>query len=212
MTEITAHTIYGWFRKLIEIHQRVVLDNSIIHVVEISGCLRRAYYDRNIPRARLDVHNVVMAIGNGIHYQLQELLRSEGWRPEYEVSWDFKKFKLIGHIDLYNPRENIVLELKTVNKVPDKPYDSHVIQVNTYLAMVRSRKGYIAYIARDGNIRVYKVSYDKELWEKAVRRAFYLFYSLRDRKPPKPEQSFLCSYCPYKWKCFKEMNKGGENL
>ena len=201
VTSIDARVVYSWFRKLVERTARVNYSSNVIHVGEVSGCLRRAYYDRKTLKPTLDIKNVVATIGNGVHYQLQDLLKEEGWRSEVEVSWDFKKFKLIGHIDLF--KENVVLEIKTVSKIPEKPYLPHLRQVNAYLIMAHAKKGYIIYIAKNGYVRVYDVKPDKKLWRETVKRAFHLWYSLKENKPPKPEFSPLCQYCEFKWRCYK---------
>jgi len=202
--EIRESTIYEWFRKLLESSQRLFHSNDVIHVSEVSGCLRKAYYTRRTPMKAADTVHVIMTIGNGVHQQLQQYLVSQGWRSEVEVIWNFKKFRLTGHIDLYHPKENIVVELKTINKKPGKPYQNHLIQLNAYMKMINAAKGYLVYIARDGHVKVFRHRFDKQLWSQTIKRAFYLWYSLRDNKPPKPERSPLCNYCPFRWTCFSK--------
>jgi len=201
---IDARTVYGWFKKLIERTSRVVYDSNAIHVSEVSGCLRKAFYERKTVRPTLDVRNVIMAIGNGVHWQLQELLKEEGWKSEVKTEWDLKKFKLIGHIDLFNPEENIVLELKTIGRVPERPYLPHLRQINAYLIMIKARKGYLVYIGKNGAIRVFDVKFDRKLWRKTIKRAFHLWYCLQENRPPKPEFSGLCSFCEFKWRCYNQ--------
>lgn len=201
--EIRSSTIYEWIRKSLEDSQRLFHSNDVIHVSEVSGCLRKAYYTRRTPMKAADIVYVIMTIGNGVHQQLQQYLAGQGWRSEVEVIWNFKRFRLTGHIDLYHPGENIVLELKTISKKPGKPYQNHLIQLNAYMKMISAAKGYLVYIARDGHVKVFNHSFDKRLWSQTIKRAFYLWYSLRDNKPPKPEQTPLCNYCPFKWKCYR---------
>ena len=112
---------------------------------------------------------------------------------------------------MINPRENIILEIKTTSKVPDKPYFPHLRQINAYLIMARARKGYLIYIGKDGKVRVFEAKPNKRLWRETVERAFRLWHSLKDNKPPKPEFSPLCNLCEYKWKCFsfKKSSQGG---
>ncbi len=211
VTVINAQTVYSWFRRIIEKSSRVHYGSDIIHVGEVSGCLRKAYYDRKSLKATLDIKNVIMAIGNGVHVALQDLLREEGWIDELEVEWNLGKFKLVGHVDLYNPRENIVLEIKTTGKVPEKPYLPHLRQLNAYLIMSKARKGYLIYIGKDGKVRVFDLKPGKRLWKETVKRAFHLWYSLRENRPPKPEFSLLCSFCEHRWRCFS-FKKGGQGV
>ena len=114
---LTAETVYGWFREIIEKRRRLYSSDRI-HVSEVSGCLRRAYYERTRPRPALDPSNVVMLIGNGVHEKLQELLSRKGWLAEVEARYRVRDFWLVGHADLYHPDEQLVVELKTTNKAP----------------------------------------------------------------------------------------------
>ena len=201
---IDARTVYGWFREIIERTSRVHYSSDIIHVSEVSNCLRKAFYDRKVAKPTLDIKNILKVIGNGVHYQHQEFLRTKGFVTESEVKRDFKKFKLVGHIDLLNPKENLIIEIKTVNKIPQRPYLSHIRQLNAYLIMSRTKEGELIYISRDGGVKIYHLKPDKRLWRETVKRAFYLWHSLKENKPPEPEFSPLCNLCEFKWKCFSK--------
>ncbi len=208
--EITKSIVYGWIHEVMAANQRVYYSNDVINVSEITGCLRKSYYTRLYPlRPREAISLVIMSFGNGIHSQLQEHLTAKGWMSEVEVSWDLRYFRLVGHADLYHPGKNIVIELKTTSRVPDKPYHSHIMQLNSYQAMLRAEKGYLIYIARDGRVEVYPHKYDKQLWNQTIKRAFHYYFSLQKKRTPKPEPSPLCKYCPFKWKCYQE--KGDDN-
>ena len=199
---IDAKVVYNWFRKIIEKSSRVVYDSNIIHISEVSGCLRKAYFERKTLKPALDVKNVVATIGNGIHWQLQELLRNEGWQSEVEVQYDLKKFKLMGHIDLM--KEKTIIELKTTSKAPETPYKNHLRQVNAYLIMAKAKKAYLIYIGRNGIIKVFNIKFDKKIWRETIKRAFHLWYCLQENRPPKPEFSGLCSFCEFKWRCYNQ--------
>ncbi len=198
---LTAETVYGWFRELIE-RRRRLYSSDRVHVSEVAGCLRRAYYERTRPRPALDPSNVVMLIGNGVHEKLQELLASRGWLAEVEARYRIKDFWLVGHADLYHPDEQLVVELKTTNKAPEEPYRSHLIQLNAYLYMLRARRGYIVYIARNGEVKVYKHRFDKSLWRQTIQRAIALRESITRKKKPPKEPGPWCTYCPYRWLCY----------
>lgn len=205
IVEITKSTIYEWIRGVMADNQRVYYSSDIIHVSEITSCMRKSYYARLYPlRPREAVSLVLMSFGNGIHSQLQEYLVPRGWMSEVEVSWDLRYFKLVGHADLYHPGEDIVVELKTTSRIPDKPYPSHVMQLNSYQAMLRAKKGYVVYISRNGEVGVYPHKYDKQLWGYTIKRAFHYYFSLKKSRTPRPEPSPLCNYCPFRWKCYQE--------
>ncbi len=201
---ITKATVYDWIRQSLAVNQRVYYSSDVIHVSEVSECLRKAYYTRTAPLKPNEAALIIMSFGNGLHNQLQEYLVSQGWKSEVEVSWNFKYFRLIGHIDLYNPTNNTVLEIKTTNKIPDNPYPNHVMQLNSYQAMIKAEKGYLIYISRNGQVEVFPHRFDKRLWKTTIKRAFNYYFSLRKNRAPKPEPSPLCTYCPFKWKCYRE--------
>ena len=198
---LTAETVYGWFRKLIE-RRRRLYSSDRIHVSEVSGCLRRAYYERTRPRPALNPSNVVMLIGDGVHEKLQGLLAKDGWLAEVEARYRIKDFWLVGHADLYHPDEQLVVELKITNKAPENPYKNHLMQLNAYLYMLRARKGHIVYIDRGGSIKVHDTSFDKHLWRQTILRAITLREAITRKTIPSKEPGPWCTYCPYKWLCY----------
>ena len=209
---VTVNTVYGWFKEILQRRRRLYRDD-VIHVSEVSGCLRRAWYTRRFGETIGDAKAVVMNIGNGVHEALQDLLRTKGWRTEYPVEKTFRNFRLVGHIDLWHPKAKVVLEIKTVNKLPEKPYEGHLQQINAYMHLLREKdvRGYLVYISRDGNIRVFNTPKKTLMWNQFIKRAYYLYYSLRDNKPPKREKGPLCQYCEYRWQCLETRKPKTEN-
>jgi CRISPR-associated exonuclease Cas4 len=201
--KLTAATVYSWFRELVEQRRRAYRDN-VIHVSEVAGCLRRAWYERVRPQPALDPNNVVIMVGNGVHEKLQELLAEKGWQSEVEAKYKVKDFWLVGHADLYHPEEQVVLELKTSSKVPEEPYRGHALQINSYIFMLRAKRGYIVYVARDGGVKVFEHRFDKRLWSETVKRAMQLHEAVAERRKPPAEKGPHCRFCPYKWYCFAE--------
>ncbi|RLE86321.1 MAG: hypothetical protein DRN04_19680 [Thermoprotei archaeon] len=84
-------------------------------------------------------------------------LRELGFTTEKQIILEFPNgLKLAGTPDAYN--DEIVLEVKTVNKIPEKPYEHHVLQLNTYLNMLNYDLGLIIYISKkNGKIKVFEV-------------------------------------------------------
>lgn len=202
--EVTKATVYTWIEEILARNQREY-NNSLIYVTEITECMRRHYYIRTHPlKPGEKTTLVLMSIGNGLHRLLQEYLASKGWLSEYIASLEFKKFKLVGHVDLYHPEEKIAVELKTVNSIPEKPFQNHVMQLNAYMSMLNIEKGYIVYIAREGKVEVFPHKLDKELWSETQKRAIQFYLALKRGIPPKPEPSHLCNYCVFKWQCYKQ--------
>ena len=97
-----------------------------IHVTEVTGCLRRAYFHRtvNLPPDA----NYFTFMGTAIHDALLSFIAEE---TEVKVENDI----LIGYADaiIEINGERYVFELKTVRRLPSRPYPSHVEQVNAYM-------------------------------------------------------------------------------
>lgn len=204
--------VIRWLQSAVK--QRVVLDNTVIHVSEVTGCLRKAYYART--RAfKLTPGEAIILLGSQIHEAVQEVLAGMGFEPEFEVAVKRDGIKLVGHIDAYHPDENVVLELKTVRRVPKEPYRSHRFQAEIYGAIVEASEIYIIYISRnDGDVKVFKTSWSENTLDFAVKRAKLLSDCLDKREPPMREPSHLCDFCPFKLECkrisynYNNRNKG----
>lgn len=197
---VTEVDIYRWLLEAVKIRSRVPSGDTI-HVSEVVGCLRRAYYLRT--RAfQLSPANALKLLGDGIHTAFQEVLRREGFETEFKVGIDLKDFRLVGHVDAYHPERAEVLELKTVNQIPERPYDTHLKQAQIYRALASVKHAYIIYISRaDGKVRVFKVDGDRGVLGWAVGRAKALKEALTRGEPPKPEETRLCNHCEFTLVC-----------
>jgi len=195
------------FREILRRELRPYDDNSVIHVGEVCTCLRKAYYNRvygSKDLSHLDENKVViLGLGLSTHLALEEVLREKGYRAEEQILYKTNEVTLAGTPDLiFN---HIVLDIKTVNKIPPKPYDHHVKQVNAYIRMANALMGFIVYICkRDGRIEICPVEYDEEMFKEILERAKVLKECLEKRIPPPKEVGFMCNYCEWEEKCVKD--------
>ena len=87
--------------------------------------------------------NLVMFRGKAIHEWIQTRFRMSGWIPEYKLEKtlpiepitlnekEYNHIKIIGHADLYNPTDNVVIEIKTTETAHSiMPY--HLLQAAFY--------------------------------------------------------------------------------
>lgn len=204
---LTADTVYKWFFDIIEREKRVYRPN-VIHVSELTTCLRKSYYNRTRFERRIDVKNIILTIGNGLHRALQAYLRERyGWSFEVELKMKLGEFWLTGHADIVTS-DNDVIEIKTTSKLPGKPYENHLMQLNAYLYMSKARKGYLVYVDKNqGLVRVFKHYRDNKLWEELKQRAHIFWNHLKEKKTPKPERSILCNYCEWRWLCYSKRSR-----
>ncbi len=203
---LSSSTIYEWFFEIMSKERRMHKPN-VIHVSELTQCLLKSYWNRIRVERKIDIKNVIYTIGNGLHKALQDHLAAKGWNAEVELKMKLGPFILVGHADLISP-DNEVVEIKTTSKIPEKPYENHLMQLNAYLYMGKARKGYLVYIDKNqGLVKVFKHYRDNRLWGELKQRAYTFWSHLKEKKAPKPERSILCNYCEWKWLCYSKRSK-----
>jgi CRISPR-associated protein Cas4 len=197
---VTEVDVYRWILEALEDVNVKVFPRDVITASEASSpCLRKAYFDR-VKAPMPSPTDFIKLVGEEAHTRLLEVLKKHGYSVESSFKLKVKDMTLVGRIDAYNDKH--VIEFKVVDEVPEKPYVSHELQVQLYMLAVRISTAYIVYISRrDGRVKVFKVRYSREEAKRAVKRAYRLFLALRDSKPPPPERSPICNYCPYALSC-----------
>ena len=122
-----------------------------IHVTDLTGCLRKAYYDKTTPLP-VPVHSLlVMYAGTAVHAGFEK--NGDG-RSQSELAVEYGG--VVGRVDrLYN--DGILLEIKTTRwMVPSRlPYGSHELQVQIYAHMLEKmgrpvRRAFIQYVDVSG--------------------------------------------------------------
>jgi CRISPR-associated protein Cas4 len=179
-------------------------DPSTIYVTEAcSPCLRKAYFDRVKPPTP-SPNEFVKLVGDEAHRRILEVLKDEGYQVEVPVKLQVKNITILGRVDAakIDGDDHHVIEFKIVEDVPDKPYDTHLMQLNLYLLAMRVKRGYLVYISRkDGRVKVFKHSYERELAKEAIMRALTLSEALQRKEAPEPEKGPWCNTCPYALAC-----------
>jgi len=201
---VTEVDVYRWIMDALKDVDVKVLPKDVISVTEASSpCLRKAYFDR-VKAPMPSPIDFVKLVGEEAHSRILEVLRKRGYNVESSFSLKIRDMTLVGRVDAVKEEggNKHIVEFKVVDEVPVKPYESHEMQVQLYMLATRIPVAYIVYISRrDGRVRVYRVRYDKKMAREAVKRAYRLFLALRDNKPPPPERSPICNYCPYALSC-----------
>lgn len=209
-----------------------VLDNleehrEGIHVSDlVYDCIRRAYYNKKY--------------GNSIEYTSGEDIKTSGSLTEREIMtfWIGKKIHELPITALHEtPIEYkgvrgtfdealtingdfIIIDKKTVSKLPSRPYEHHKTQIKYYALMywktknVKAKYGAVLYILKDTSmnndeiVRVFVFPITDKDYEDTevtfIERLTILKNALDKDIPPQRTPSFMCRYCPWQELCFRQ--------
>lgn len=118
-------------------------DRKGIHVSDLTLCPRKSIFDRleDKPLSMRDLN--FFTSGRAIHDSIQILAKENG---DYEIEKEVEKDGIIGHIDLFDKKNNIPIECKSMRVKEAKEAKSHHIdQLESYMAMTNSKQGILLY-------------------------------------------------------------------
>lgn len=103
-----------------------------IHVTDLTGCLRKSYYDKVRPVPISPSQRLILTLGTVAHAML------EGDDINMVTEMDVEALGVVGRMDVYY-RNGRIVDFKTTRwMMPDKlPYGSHALQVNIYAELMR---------------------------------------------------------------------------
>ena len=131
--ESRCHYDYGLLRFIYRDRQ----DRPDVHVTDLTGCLRKAFYDKTRTVIKYAYENIVLALGSITH----GLLEAEEDVDECEMSVDELGVK--GTMDRVHwvPGGARIIDYKTTRwlKPSNLPYGSHELQINFYAQMLRAK-------------------------------------------------------------------------
>jgi CRISPR/Cas system-associated exonuclease Cas4 (RecB family) len=179
-------------------------------------CMRRAYY-QVISRANEDNKGVRLSdwlvIWTGVR------LHQTDFSEVHEL--DVYGMGVHGRIDelMINEDKAIIVDKKTTRKIPSKPYDHHVKQVQYYAVLLKSsevwemlkdKKMYGCVLYIDVNLGAieafpFVVNPNDAAIEREMREKITILQkALNERKPPEPKMSWLCQYCDFLFYCVRD--------
>jgi len=213
LDRVNENLIYEAFRKFLTKSLRP-LDEETVHVGEVVQCLRKSFYTRRFGSKELThlekTKFIILGLGLSTHLVLEEVLKELGCATEFTqigtiVTKDYQ-IRIAGTPDAFN--DKFVIEIKTVNKIPEKPYKHHLMQLNAYLWLTHRRIGYIVYIEKKtGRVKVFEHTFNDELHDEFIRRAIKYYEAIKYNITPEREESFLCNYCEWKFMCYESKAK-----
>ena len=178
-----------------------------LRVGDLTSCPLRVFYEllykKHLGRAPKPAPSPerlrAMNHGSETHRRLQAQWSLEG--AERFVRWDYPP--LLGRID--GLKNGVLYEIKTTVGVREleAPRARHLVQVNTYLGMLRASEALIVYVDREsGEEARFRHRFDPGLFRDTLRKAQRLWDALLDEVPPEPEPSpWECDGCPFARVC-----------
>jgi len=181
-----------------------------IQVTDLVYCPRKAFYEKKHGKQynRSDFNLIVGIILHDILLQyVAEILNgdSEVLTVEvFEIGGEF--VKVFAMCDLLT--DKYVLELKTTGRLPNEPFDSHLMQLEAYLRFFNREYGYLVYINRNnGERKIFKHERNDHLYEQFLNRLYDFHYSLISDLPPMYYNERLCKLgkhkCPFYDLCWR---------
>jgi len=112
-------------------------DRSGIHVSDLVGCLRKAYYNRKVEEPEHIHHKIITMAGKAVHSYVE--LNDDNVTSEFPMS----EMGVTGTTDaIYSDGITTrIMDIKTVRKMSKHmlPWSSHTLQVNIYAALLRKK-------------------------------------------------------------------------
>jgi len=177
-----------------------------IGVTDLTTCLTKSFFIKKhgLP---IDVElNLWALVGCAFHQavlpELAEIIDGDV-EPIKQFNYDNVTITAIPDV----VTDKYVIELKTCNRIPDKPYPNHVEQTNTYMHIFNKYIGKIIYISRSQfKFTIYTILRDNQLFNQTLEKAIILDRALKRDKAPKPcmpddQLKFYCKRCYFRPNC-----------
>jgi CRISPR/Cas system-associated exonuclease Cas4 (RecB family) len=186
-----------------------------IHVSDIVLCPRKRAFRDVQPRAITPLELNFFTSGKAIHAALQSLVAK--YPDQYEIEYPLNYNGIESHIDIYDKKNNIPIEAKSMRKASvEQPKEHHVKQLKAYMAITDAEKGIILYQLllhfkdRPFAEFVHTMTADQRQKERDWLNLeyHYLKLALASRKPELARHvmydaayNWQCANCPYLQKC-----------
>ena len=171
-------------------------DISKIHANEVTGCLRRAFYDRT-DEIEVDRTSFSDLIG-GMFRQLEY-----GAQPK---DFSLEDISLQAQADLIV--DDLVMIFRSAGTHPEGPNAKDLLYINACMWAYDKVDGVIIYINGKGDEVSFSVTKNKKMFEETVRRVRVLNDLLKEKKTPILETSVECTDCQYFERCYAKKKAG----
>lgn len=193
--------------------------SKYIGASDIGGCLRASYLNKIEPKEIDTKQNLVFLRGHLAEGILQKAFSGLNLQPQVEV--EYKPLNLKAHIDyvLESQKEALIFECKSVNGLPDSPYESWILQVQLQIFLLEqklaSKKPISAFVfcidVNRGEYKFFEIKENIVLLKLALDRVQELKSALENKLEPRPTLQGYCGKCPHKGTC-PLVNSGDTSL
>lgn len=181
---------------------------------DIAGCPRKAVMNKLQPEDHDPTTLLRFARGHAAEDLIDGIFRAGGLTPQREVEIRHPEFpEILCHIDfLFRSKTSgrlHVMELKTVNGIPDAPYESWVNQLHVQMGLLELHNPGVpiggSVLAVDLNAGTWKefnsFTPNKVLFNAMVMKGRHILYSLEAPECADIEPGILCGYCNHRATC-----------
>jgi CRISPR-associated exonuclease Cas4 len=170
-------------------------DNKTIFLHEVVRCMRRSYFDRF---DKIETQGKVVDLLGGLIRKL-----SYGSKMgEFAI----EDIKLKGQADMIV--DDIVIVFRTSSELPQMPFASDVLYLNSCMWLFNKTDGVIIYIADDGMDSSFSLMREKKMFEEVIRRVRVFSNLIGEKKAPIVEPSQECTSCQYYERCYIKKHEG----
>lgn len=188
-------------------NSRLSYDPNTYAVGEITGCLRKSYFDRVQGHAETLENLHKSQVGKAIHDSF--LKRYDMTEKQMTLGFDYNGSKLYikGKFDGYDFNEKTLVDIKTKSDISwiNKPFDSNILQLQCFATLAKTTlslqvdKLQVIFIDFNG-LKLFEVPFVDQL-DFMKERTILLHEAIARRQAPKEEESPICRKCVFNQKC-----------
>jgi len=188
---------------------------------DVGGCARMVYLQRKHPSEPDFTTMLKFSRGHVAETLIDDIFKAAGINHLYDTQVELRHpvYPLRAHVDFlfYADFDNKpvlhILELKSVNNIPDEPYPHWIDQITFQLGLLRiqypkAKMGgsILAIDLNAGKLHQFNgFEHNDSLCNYLFTRGLHMIDCLDDKEEPKASASHMCSFCSYRSDC-PEMN------
>ncbi len=184
---------------------------------DVGSCIRKVYLSKKQPKSPDLATMLRFSRGHIAETLIENIFDAAGLKNNYDTQVEVKHpvYPLKAHIDFLfhtdlDGKPNLhIVEVKSVNGIPEEPYSQWIDQLSFQLGLLRIQypKGKLSgsILAIDLNAgEVHQFTdfeYNDSLSNYLFTRALHMMDCLDEKEEPVPSVSLMCSYCSYRSDC-----------